>query len=306
VSLSLTPRYSVGWYSSRLISLLVSKVVLIVLLSETAILQVRLAAANRELERERDNRLTTAGAVVAAIAHEIRQPLTAVTANAHVGKRFLERASPDVAKAKVIFDDIKDAVFRASEVFDNFLSLFRGSNKEQQPVDMNTLVLEVMKLLRKELDDHNIVVHTMLDSDLPAIQGNPGQLREVILNLVQNAIEAMVTTTKQRIIKVVTAGDDSHSISISVQDVGPGIDPNKLESIFDPFVTTKTKGTGLGLAICKMIMEQHGGKLSASSDTQYDGARFELTLPTEVAEPSARVAALGTKAPASVDALKQV
>ena len=132
---------------------------------------------------------------------------------------------------------------------------------------MNALALEAVQLLRTELDDHNIVAHTMLASELPAIQGNRGQLREVILNLVQNSIEAMATTTRQRVISVVTARHGSDSISISLQDTGPGIDPDKLTSIFDPFVTTKAKGTGLGLAICKMIIEQHGGKLSAASDS---------------------------------------
>ena len=193
-----------------------------------------------------------------------------------------------------------DAAFRANEVFENFRTLFRGGKQEHQPVDMNALALEAVELLRKELDDHNIVAHTMLAPELPAIQGNRRQLREVILNLLQNSIEAMATTTRQRVISVVTARHDPDSISISLQDTGPGIDPNKLASIFDAFVTTKAKGTGLGLAICKMIIEQHGGKLSAASDTHYGGARFEVTLPTNVA------AALGTKAPASDDALKQV
>ena len=111
-------------------------------------------------------------------------------------------------------------------------------------MDINVLALEAVQLLRKELDDHNIVAHTMLASELPTIQGNRGQLREVILNLVQNSIEAMATTTRQRVISVVTARHDSDSISISLQDTGPGIDPDKLASIFDPFVTTKAKGTG--------------------------------------------------------------
>jgi signal transduction histidine kinase len=231
--------------------------------------------------------------VVAAIAHEVLQPLAAITTNANAGKRFLDRASPDTAEAKAIFDRIKDAGFRASEVFDNFLKLFRGGKQEYQPVDMNALAQEAIQLLRKELDDHNIVAHTMLESELPTIQGNRGQLREVILNLVQNSIEAMATTTRQRVISVVTERPDSHSISISLQDTGPGIDPKKLASIFEPFVTTKAKGTGLGLAICNMIIEQHGGKLSASSDTHYGGARFDVTLPSEIAEPFAPVAVAG-------------
>ena len=156
---------------------------LIVLLSETVILQARLSLANRNLQRERENKLTAAGAAVAAIAHEVRQPLAAMTNNAAAGKRFLDRASPDIAEAKNLFDQIKDAGFRANEVFENFLNLFRGGKKEHQPVDMNALALEAIQLLRKELDDHNIVAHTMLASELPAIQGNRGQLREVILNL---------------------------------------------------------------------------------------------------------------------------
>jgi signal transduction histidine kinase len=204
-----------------------------------------------------------------------------MTNNAAAGKRFLDRASPDIAEAKNLFDQIKDAGFRANEVFENFLSLFRGGKKEHQPVDMNALALEAIYLLRKQLDDHNIVAHTMLASELPAIEGNRGQLREVILNLAQNSIEAMATITRQRVISVVTSRHGSDSISISLQDTGPGIDPNKLTSIFDPFVTTKANGTGLGLAICKMIIEHHGGKLSAVSD-MHDGARFEVTLPTNI------------------------
>ena len=162
------------------------------------------------------------------------------------------------------------------------------------------LALEAIQLLRKALDDHNIVAHTMLTSELPIIQGSRAQLREVILNLLQNSIEAMATTTRQRVISVVTARHGPESISISLQDTGPGIDPDKLTSIFDAFVTTKAKGTGLGLAICKMIVEQHGGKLSVASDTHYGGARFEVTLPANVS------AAPETKAPASGDAPKQV
>ena len=167
-------------------------------------------------------------------------------------------------------------------------------------MDINALTLEAIELLRKELDDHNIVAHTMLAPEMPVIQGNRGQLREVILNLLQNSIEAMATSTRHRLISIVTVRPDSDPISISLQDTGPGIDPSKLASIFDAFVSTKAKGTGLGLAICKMIIEQHGGKLSAASDTHYGGARFDITLPTNPAAP------LGKKAPASGDALKQV
>ena len=174
-------------------------------------------------------------------------------------------------------------------MFEGFLDLFRGGEQEQQPVDINALALEAIQLLRKELDDHNMLARTKLASELPVILGHSGQLREVILNLIQNAIDAMAATTNRpRVISVATARLGSDSISISLQDTGPGIDPQKLASIFDPFVTTKAKGTGLGLAICKMIVDQHGGKLSAASGAD-GGARFEITLPTRMAAPSVQV-----------------
>ena len=286
-------RFTVGFYATRVISLLVSKVVLIALLSETVRLHARL------LQRQRENRLTSAEAVVAALAHEVRQPLAGMTTRAGAGSRFLDQTPPNIARAQALFEGIKGDALRANEVFEGFLSLFRGGDQEHQPVDMNALALEAVQLLRPELDDHNIVAQMMLASELPAIEGNRGQLREVLLNLIQNATEAMATTTRQRVISVVTARHGSDSISISLRDTGPGIEPDKLASIFDPFVTTKAKGTGLGLAICEMIIRRHGGELSAASDVS-GGACFKVTLPTHVTP------ALKKEALASDDALEKV
>jgi signal transduction histidine kinase len=281
VTFFLTARFSLAFYSNRVVSLLVSKVVLIVLLSETLRLYERLSVTNSNLRRERENKLTNAEAIVAALAHEVKQPLTAISLQAAAGRRFLDRASPDVDEAKRIFERIKDAGFRANEVFESFRSLFRKDKQEHRPVGINALALEAVQLLSKELGDHNITTRTQLASELPVISGNIGQLREVILNLVQNSIEAMATTTNRpRVLSIVTARCGSNSIAISFEDTGPGINPQKMSSIFDAFVTTKAKGTGLGLAICKMIVEQHDGKLSAASEAD-GGARFEITLPTK-------------------------
>ena len=141
-------RFSAGFYAGRTFSLLTASIVLIVMLAETTVLYTRLARSNAMLRREQNNKLTNAEAVVAAIAHEIRQPLTVVTANASAGKRFLDRASPDIAEAKGLFDKIEDAGSRVSEVFENFLSLFRGGKIERQPVDINWFSLEAIELLR--------------------------------------------------------------------------------------------------------------------------------------------------------------
>jgi signal transduction histidine kinase len=140
--------------------------------------------------------------------------------------------------------------------------------------------------MRKEPGNHNTTTRMKLASELPPISGNAGQLREVILNLIQNSIEAMTTMKdRPRIISVITARNGPDSLTISVEDTGPGIDARKMAIIFNPFVTTKAAGTGLGLAICKMIVEQHDGTLSVASDFD-GGARFEMTLPTEMVVPS--------------------
>jgi signal transduction histidine kinase len=154
-------------------------------------------------------------------------------------------------------------------------------------MNLNTLALEAVELTRKERENHNIITRLTLASDLPPVAGNSGQLREVILNLLQNSMEALAAMeTRARIISVTTARRGLEALAISVEDTGPGIDAEKRSSIFEPFVTTKATGTGLGLAICKMIVEQHGGTLSVTSDPD-GGARFEMTLPTKTVVSSA-------------------
>ena len=176
-----------------MISLLVSKVVLIVLISETMRLYARLSIANRNLQRERANSLAGAEAAVAAIAHEIRQPLASMSIRAGAGHRFLDRTSPDLTEAKLLFEHIKADAFRASELFESFLTLSREGGQASGLVDMNELALEVIELLHNELGAHNVTTTAKLAPELPLIPGSRGQLREVLLNLMHSAIEAMPT-----------------------------------------------------------------------------------------------------------------
>jgi len=281
VALLMPSRFSVIFYSTRVISLLVSKIVLIVLLSETMRLYTRLSIANRNLQREGKNRLASAEAAVAVIAHEIRQPLNSMSMRASAGQLFLDQASPDVREIRSLFKQIENDAFRANEVFKTFLALFGQRNEQRSLLDMNRLISGVMELLHNDLSIHNVTTVKNFASELPPVLGSRGQLRELLLNLIQNAIEAMAATTNRpRIITVATERLDSDAIRISLQDTGPGIDPQKLPTIFDLFVTTKPKGTGLGLGICKMVVDRHRGKLSAASDAGA-GARFEITLPTK-------------------------
>jgi signal transduction histidine kinase len=281
VALLMPSRFSVFFYSSRVISLLVSKVVLIVLLSETMRLYMRLSIANRNLQRESKNRLASAEATVAVIAHEIRQPLNSMSMRASAGQLLLNQASPDINEVRLLFQQIENDTRRANEVFKTFLTLFGERNEQRTLVDMNNLVRGVIELLHNELSANNVTTVKKFASELPPVLGSRGQLRELLLNLIQNAIEAMAATTNRpRIITVATERLDSSSVRISLQDTGPGIDPQKLPTIFDLFVTTKPKGTGLGLGICKMVVDRHRGKLSAASHAG-GGARFEIMLPIQ-------------------------
>lgn len=271
-------RYSLSFYAIRLIALPVSKVVLIVLLWETMRLYTNLAVANRELQRERANRLTNAAAGLAAIAHEIRQPLAGINMTASAGQKFLKRSPPDVSAAGELFGQITHASQRAGEVFTNILGLFRQSDR-LQAVDAAEAIVEATGLMEQQLEEHNVAIRADFAPDLPLVRANAGQLRTVILNVIQNSIEAMAPTTdKPRSIRIATSMLGSGAVCISFEHTGPGIEADDLEHIFDPFVATKAQGTGLGLAICRMVIEQQGGALTAGAG-ENGGARFEITLP---------------------------
>jgi signal transduction histidine kinase len=173
---------------------------------------------------------------------------------------------------------------RASEVFDSIRALFRKVDQKRQPIDVNEITLEVLQSLRGELRDHGVTPHTHLASELPLVEGARSQLQQVVSNLVHNAIEAMDSTTdRSRVLRVRTELQGRDAIIVAVEDSGPGIDPKRLDSIFDAFVTTKADGMGLGLAICRRIVEGHGGQLSAFSDGK-NGARVQFLLPIEFSD----------------------
>jgi len=157
--------------------------------------------------------------------------------------------------------------------------LFGSADQGQEPVDVNEMVLATLSALRGELDDRGVTARTELMFELPPVMGHKGQLQEVIHNLARNAIEAMdAIGGGNRVMRVKTERHGGDAISVAVEDSGPGIDPQKLEGIFDAFVTTKPQGMGLGLAICRMIIDRHGGQLTASSDGKR-GAMFQFVLP---------------------------
>jgi signal transduction histidine kinase len=272
-------RFTLGWYVGRLYSLITSVAVLVLLLQETNRLYARLARSNLLLERERDNKLMNAEAITAAIAHEVRQPLAGIVASGGAALRFLAMVPPDQDKVRTALERIVTAGHRTSEIFDGLRALFLKANRETQPTDVNKIVVGVLQSLHIELTDHNIEVRSELSPKVALVEGYGRQLEEVIFNLVRNAIEAMATRTDcSRVLRVMSEPRGDDAIAVAVQDSGPGIDPERLEGLFNAFTTTKPQGTGLGLAICNTIIQRHGGQLTVSSDGK-NGASFQFVLP---------------------------
>lgn len=276
VSLSMADR--VAQAQAAVLFVALGAYVLAALFAERRASETRLARANMMLERERDNKLMGAQAITAAIAHEVRQPLAGIVTNASAAIRWLGRTPPDFDEVQTALKRIQTESHRTSDVFDAIRALFRTGDQGRQPIDVNTIISDVVESLRGELKDH--AVEARLDlAELALVDAHKGQLREVIFNLVHNALEAMDSTTERsRLLRVRTQRRDAGTIAVTVEDSGPGIDPQKLERIFTAFVTTKSQGMGLGLAICRMIIEQHGGTLTASSDGK-NGAVFQFVLP---------------------------
>jgi signal transduction histidine kinase len=254
--------------------------VLAALFAERRENEAQLVRANMLLERERDNKLMNVQAVLASISHEVKQPLAAIATNASAALRWLARTPPDFDEVRTALNRINSEGHRTSEVFDGIRALFGKVNAERHTIDVNEIILSVIDSLEREFKESGVTICSEL-TELPRIKGHRGQLREVIFNLVNNALEAMDTvTSRNRVLQVTTELRGQDAIAVSVQDSGPGIDPKQLGSIFSAFLTAKAHGTGLGLAICRMIVERHGGQLTAFSDGT-NGARFQFILPIE-------------------------
>jgi signal transduction histidine kinase len=219
------------------------------------------------------------GAMTASIAHEINQPLAAIAANANAGLRWLSRSTPDLEEVHAALKRINNDAHRASEVIQGIRSIFKKAPQQGALVDINDVVLEVLALVHGELINHRISATSDLLQDLPPVRADRVQLQQVILNLITNAVEAMRTVQdRPRVLNVTSQLHEPNGMLITVQDTGPGIDPDRRDRIFDAFFSTKSSGMGMGLFICRSIVETHGGRLWASSAVPH-GAIFHLVLP---------------------------
>ena len=232
-----------------------------------------------QMELAHANRVAAMGQLSASIAHEISQPLGAVLSYANAASHWLAAQPPAVEEVRGALDFIVKSGVQASEVVDRIRALVKKAPPRTDKLEINEAVLEVIGLTRNEMAKNGISVRTQPAESLPAIQGDRVQLQQVILNLLINAMEAMSARSEgPRDLLISTAKTDSEGVLVSVRDSGPGLAPESVERLFEPFYTTKPGGLGMGLSICRSIIESHHGRLWATANTPH-GAVFQFNLP---------------------------
>ena len=238
--------------------------------SETRAVEHRLGLAHL-------GRVAVVGELSATLAHEMKQPLTAILTNALAGQRLLQANGAATDELRAILEDIAADDRRAGQVIDRVRGLVKKDGAKPQVLSANEVVTEVLALVRTDLQRRSVLVSTRLCEPAPLVLGDRVQLQQVLLNLVMNACDTMSDTPPgERLLVVSTAaGGDAR---IEVSDQGSGIAPDALATVFEPFITTKQDGLGLGLAICRTILEAHGGRISAANNPER-GATFVVSLP---------------------------
>jgi signal transduction histidine kinase len=273
-------RFSLGWYAGRVYSFAASIIVLLALLSETTTLYANLALSVMRQRSARVARQAAMDVMVASIAHEINQPLGAIVNNANAGLRWLTNASPNLDEALLALKRVVSDGNRAAGVIASLRTMFKKEAHGRVSVDINNLIQEVLTMIDVDLRTQQVSVTTQFNEDLPRLLGDRGQLQQVFLNLITNAIEAM-GTSRVRMLRVSSDTiQQSSGVVVTIEDSGTGIKYEGKDSIFEPFFTTKTGGTGIGLAICRSIVEAHGGTLAAFANKPH-GTIFRIALPND-------------------------
>ncbi|HET7240171.1 MAG TPA: ATP-binding protein, partial [Gemmatimonadales bacterium] len=245
----------------------------------TARKRAELEAQQHRAEAAHAARAATLGELAAGLAHELNQPLAAIMTNVQASRRLLTSDHPPMALVGEILDDIASDDVRAVEIIRRMRALLVKGQMDVQPLDLNELVGDVLRLVASDAILRRIRVHRRVEPDLPGITGDRVQLQQVILNLVVNGLEAMTEMpAPRRHLTIETDLRDDGLVALTVRDHGPGIAPDLLGKIYEPFFSTKSDGLGMGLSICRSIAEAHGGRLRAANHPS-GGAVFEFALP---------------------------
>ena len=226
------------------------------------------------------NRVATMGQLSASITHEVNQPITAAVTYALAARRWLSADPPNFREVDDALSLIVKEGNRAGEVVERIRALIKKAPARKDAVAINDAILEVIALTRTEAANNSVSVRTQLAEGLPPVQGDRVQLQQVLLNLIINAIEAMRDVGEEERELLISTHNEPDGVLVEVRDTGPGLSPESLSRLFEPFYTTKPEGMGMGLSICRSIIEAHGGRLWAIP-CEPQGALFQFTIPAD-------------------------
>ncbi len=227
------------------------------------------------------SRVTALSALTASIAHEVNQPLSGIITNAGTCLRMLDATPANIDGARETARRTIQDGNRASEVIARLRALFSKREFALEPMDLNEAAQEVIDLSSNDLQRNSILLQAELADNLPIVTGDRIQLQPVILNLLRNAMDAMIDVHgRQRQLLIKTEREDS-SVRLSVRDTGVGLSPESPDSLFDPFYTTKSGGMGIGLFVSRSIVERHQDRLWAEPNQGCPGATFSFSIPDD-------------------------
>jgi signal transduction histidine kinase len=228
------------------------------------------------------NRVATMGQLTASITHEVNQPITAAVTYALAARRFLSADPPNLREVDDALSLIVKEGNRAGEVVERVRALIKKVPARKDAVAIDDAILEVIALTRTEAANNSVSVRTQFAEGLPRVQGDRVQLQQVMLNLIVNAIQAMsgIGEGARELQISIDAVPSEGGVRVGVRDTGPGLSPESLSRLFEPFYTTKPEGMGMGLSICRSIIEAHGGRLWAIP-CEPQGALFQFTIPAD-------------------------
>jgi two-component system sensor kinase FixL len=209
----------------------------------------------------------------------LNQPLSGILSNAAAGQRFIDRGKVDLCEIRELLGDIISDGRRASDVVRGIRGMVKKEQIARRSVDLNEVVMDAVRMASADALLHSCQLETSLAANLPAVDGDPVQLQQVLLNLMINAFDAMRDTPfSNRRVAIATQPTGDATVHTTVRDYGVGISEEMRERVFDPFFSTKNEGLGMGLAIVRSIVESHGGTITAEN-ADNGGARFEFVLP---------------------------
>jgi len=243
--------------------------------------QTAIALKQKEAELAHVMRVSTMGEMATGLAHELNQPLAAISNYCYVGELALTDAgSTDTKQLRGLFQKLTDQAIRAGKIIRRLREFVGKSNSVRSLIDLNEVVEQMILMFESEFNQSDVCLELKLDPAIGAGLVDEIQIQQVLVNLTRNALDAMSNTERdKRTLKITTSATAEDFIEIAVCDTGEGISTESAEKVFDAFFTTKSDGMGMGLPISRTIIESYGGRMSMTPNSDR-GVTFHFTVPT--------------------------